>query len=275
MALSPNINVMLRAAEKAGRSLVRDFGEVEQLQVSRKGPGDFVSAADLRAEQIIYDELSKARPGFAFLMEERGAVQGKPQKDGTQTEARWIVDPLDGTTNFLHGIPHWCISIALEEKGEITAGIIYDPVKDEMFRAEKGGGAFMRNKRLRVSGRDSMEGALVVTGAPQRNVKSHEHFAREYMAVQKLIPGLRRYGAAALDIAYVAAGRFEAFWERGIKPWDMAAGYIIAKEAGGRVSEISGKDNPVFNQNILVANANIYNDMKKVLASVEQESDAA
>jgi len=269
MALSPNINIMLRAAEKAARSLVRDFGEVEQLQVSRKGPGDFVSAADLRAEEIIFTELSKARPNFGFLMEERGEVKS------AESSSRWIVDPLDGTTNFLHGLPHWCISIALEENGEIIAGIIYDPIKDEMFRAEKGNGAFMRNKRLRVSGRTHLEGALIVTGAPQRATASRDLFAREYKAMQDQIPGMRRFGAAALDLAYVAAGRFEGFWERDIHPWDMAAGFIIMKEAGGRVSQISGKDNPVFNNNILAANAALYDDMRKILSTAQQNKDAA
>ncbi|MCB9995705.1 MAG: inositol monophosphatase [Rhodospirillales bacterium] len=268
MALSPNINVMIKAAEKAGRSLVRDFGEVEQLQVSRKGPGDFVSAADLRAEEIIFKELSFARSDFGFLMEESG-VKG-PQ----DAESIWIVDPLDGTNNFLHGIPHWCISIALEEKGEIVAGIIHDPVKDETFRAEKGNGAFMKNKRLRVSARNNLEGAMIACGQPSGTDASQ--FINEYTAMLKATAnGVRRYGAAALDLAYVAAGRYEGFWERGLKAWDMAAGCIIIKEAGGRVSDIAGTKNPVHERNILAGNAELYDDLKKVLHSVKQEKDAA
>lgn len=272
MALSPHINVMLRAAEKAAKSLIRDFGEVEQLQVSRKGPGDFVSNADHRAEEIIYTELSKARPGYDFLMEERGEVKNGT---GAAGASRWIVDPLDGTANFLHGLPHWCISIALEENGEITAGIVFDPVKDEVFRAEKGNGAFMRNKRLRVSGRTDPDAAMVVTGAPLRAVASRALFMRECTAMQDRGVSLRRFGAAALDLAYVAAGRYEAFWERDLHPWDMAAGVLIVKEAGGRVSQISGKDDPVFNRNILAANAALYDEMKKILGAAGEEKNAA
>lgn len=270
MALSPQINTMLRACEKAGRSLVRDFGEVEQLQVSRKGPGDFVSAADHRAEEIIYNELSKARPDYDFLMEERGEV-----KNGEESEYRWIVDPLDGTTNFLHGVPHWCISIALEHKGEIIAGTVYDPVKDEMFRAEKGGGAFMRNKRLRVSGRNNLDSALVVTGQPRRALEKRALFMSEYKHIQDHVPGLRRYGAAALDLCYVAAGRFEGFWERDLHPWDIAAGYIIIQEAGGRVTRIDTPKNPVFAGDVLAANNSLYDDLRKILVEAGKKKDAA
>jgi myo-inositol-1(or 4)-monophosphatase len=271
MALSANINVMLRAAEKAAKSLVRDFGEVEQLQVSRKGPGDFVSAADHRAEEIIYGELSKARPDFGFLMEERGEV-----KAAAADAPRWIVDPLDGTTNFLHGIPHWCISIALEDKGEIIAGVIHDPIKDETFRAEKGTGAFMRNKRLRVSGRTTLDAAVIATGAPKRAKDDQQLFLREYEAVQSQAPGLRRFGAAALDLAYVAAGRYEAFWERHINAWDMAAGYLIVREAGGKATQISGKDGPVFTNNILASNATLHEQVRQILAEAAvAKKDAA
>ncbi len=269
MALSPNINVMIKAAEKAGRTLVRDFGEVEQLQVSRKGPGDFVSAADHRAEETLFYELGKARPDFGFLMEERGRAGNK------DAESIWIVDPLDGTSNFLHGIPHWCISIALEEKGEIIAGIVHDPVKDETFRAEKGMGAFIRNKRLRVSGRKSMDGAMIATGQPVRDQTKEDLFIHEYQAVLKQSLGIRRFGAAALDLAYVAAGRYEGFWERGLKAWDMAAGYIIVKEAGGRISDLDGKSNPVHGDNVLAANAELYDELKQILNSVRREKNAA
>ena len=258
---SPIMNVMIRAAEKAARELIRDFGEVEHLQVSQKGPGDFVRAADKRAEKNIYEELSKGQPSYGFLMEESGV------KEGSNPDFRWIVDPLDGTSNFLHGLPHWCISIALEAKGEITHGLVYDPIKDEMFTAEKGQGAFIhRNKRLRVSGRRDMMSAMIACGAPRRSEAAQKQFAREYSSVLTLSPGIRRYGAAALDLAYVAAGRFDVYWERGIKAWDVAAGYLIVKEAGGFVCDPdSHKSDPVHSGRILAANEGLFNDMKKVL----------
>ncbi len=269
MALSPNMNVMIKAAEKAARSLVRDFGEVEQLQVSRKGPGDFVSAADLRAEEIIFKELSRARPEYGFLMEERGAVGEK------DAENVWIVDPLDGTSNFLHGIPHWCISIGLQEKGEIVAGLIYDPVKDESFRAEKGSGAFMRNKRLRVSGRTAMEPSMFATGQPATGAAPEALFVREYKSILRRSRGIRRFGSAALDLAYVAAGRYEGFWERGLKPWDMAAGQIIVKEAGGLVTDMDGRSDPVHRNSILATNGHLYDEVRKVLSEAKQDKNAA
>lgn len=254
------MNVMLRASEKAARSLLRDFNEVENLQVSAKGPGDFVSAADRRAEEIIFGELKKARPDYSFLMEESGAVEG------TDPEYRWLIDPLDGTTNFLHGLPHWAISIALEHKGEIVAGLIHDPVKDEIFHAEKGTGAFMRRRRLRVSGRQDLMLATIATGAPRRSVESRTQFMREYSAIISVAPGLRRFGAAALDLAYVAAGRYEGFWERNLKPWDIAAGLLIVKEAGGFVSDLdSTSANPVETGNILAANDRLFDSMSKIL----------
>ncbi|MCL4677290.1 MAG: inositol monophosphatase [Alphaproteobacteria bacterium] len=254
------MNVMLRASEKAARSLLRDFNEVEHLQVSAKGPGDFVSAADRRAEEIIFGELKKARPDYSFLMEESGAVEG------TDPEYRWLIDPLDGTTNFLHGLPHWAISIALEHKGEIIAGLIHDPVKDEIFHAEKGTGAFMRRRRLRVSGRQDLMLATIATGAPRRSVESRTQFMREYSAIISVAPGLRRFGAAALDLAYVAAGRYEGFWERNLKPWDIAAGLLIVKEAGGFVSDLdSTTANPVETGNILAANDRLFDSMSKIL----------
>jgi myo-inositol-1(or 4)-monophosphatase len=269
MALSPHMNVMIKAVEKAARSLIRDFGEVEQLQVSRKGPGDFVSAADHRSEEIIFTELSTARPDYAFLMEERGSG-GK-----SDAEYRWIVDPLDGTTNFLHGIPHWNITIALEHKGEIIAGVIHDPVRHETFRAEKGLGAFMKNKRLRVSGRTSLEQAVIFTGAPRRAREQQDLFMREYEAVQTVCPGMRRFGSAALDLAYVAAGRCEAFWERNLNPWDVAAGTIIIKEAGGLVADISSSENPVRTGHIIAGNAALFADLKKLLNDAGRGKNAA
>ena len=260
---TPIMNIMMRASEKAGRSLLRDFNEVENLQVSQKGPGDFVSAADRRAEEIIYEELKKARPDYDFLMEESGAIAGK------DSEYRWIIDPLDGTTNFLHGLPHWAISIALEHKGEIIAGLIHDPVKDEIFHAEKGKGAFMRRRRLRVSGRNDMMMATIATGAPRRSQHQKDLFVAEYKAMLSFAPGLRRFGAAALDLAYVGAGRYEGFWERDLNAWDVAAGIIIVKEAGGFISDIDDiRKNPVDTGNILAANEQLFDSMGKVLKSV-------
>lgn len=254
---------MIRAAEKAARSLVRDFGEVEQLQVSQKGPGDFVSAADMRAEEILYEELSKARPDFGFIMEEKGKVEGKD----TENNSVFIIDPLDGTTNFLHGLPHWAISIGLEENNEITAGVIYDPIKDEMFTAEKGQGAFFnRRKRLRVSSRSDPMLAAIATGAPRRTELSNEIFSKEYEAVKAMQVTLRRFGAASLDMAYVAAGRYEGFWERSLSSWDIAAGSIIVKEAGGLICDLDKDTNNAINTgNILCANQELFQPLKKAL----------
>jgi len=263
-AQSPIMTIMHRAAEKAARSLIRDFNEVENLQVSSKGPGDFVSAADKRAEEIIYEELKKARPDYSFLMEESGTVKGKNE------DYRWIIDPLDGTTNFLHGLPHWAISIGLEHKGEIVAGLIHDPIKDEMFHAEKGKGAFMKRKRLRVSGRSDLILSTIATGAPRRSKEQHNKFIAEYSAIQSVAPGLRRFGAAALDLAYVAAGRYEGFWERDLKAWDVAAGIIIVKEAGGFISDVDDiRKNPVDTGNIIAANGQLFDPITKILRSVK------
>ena len=263
MALkSPNLNVMIKAAEKAAKSLIRDFGEVEQLQVSKKGPADFVSAADKRAEQILFEELKKARPDYSFLMEESGEVKGK------DTERRWIIDPLDGTANFLHGIPQWAISIALEEKGILTVGLVYDPIKDEMFFAEKNGGAFLRRKRLRVSGRSDMEMSIVVTGAPRRAMNNHDQFFKEQRAMWNSGAALRRMGAASLDLCYVAAGRFEGYWERDLKPWDIAAGMLIVRESGGFLSDIDNdRENPLKTGNIIASNDKLFDNLKKTLRS--------
>lgn len=258
---SPNMNVMIRAAEKAGKSLIRDFGEVENLQVSMKGPGDFVSAADKRAEKIIFEELRGAKPGYSFLMEESGQVLGEDR------EHFWIIDPLDGTTNFLHGLPHWCISIALQDKGEITAALVYDPVKDDLFTAERGKGAFHRRRRLRVSGRRDLQMSAIATGAPMRTIKdSGKQFIKEYAAVQDLGASMRRFGAAALDLAYVAAGSFDGFWERNLKPWDIAAGMLLVKEAGGFVADIDDDKNNVLQTcNIVASNEYLIQPLKKAL----------
>jgi len=233
---SPTMNVMIAAARKAARALARDFGEVENLQVSRKGPSDFVTSADLKAEKTLFEELSKGRPGYGFLMEERGAVEGS---DKTH---RWIVDPLDGTTNFLHGIPHFAISIALERDGVIVAGVIYNVARDELFWAEKGAGAYLNDKRLRVSGRAEMRDALFGTGAPYHGRPGQDQFLKEIGQVVAASAGIRRMGAASLDLAYVAAGRFDGFWERNLNAWDIAAGAVIVREAGGFAKEIDGGD---------------------------------
>ncbi len=263
---TPIMNVMMRASEKAARSLLRDYNEVEHLQVSQKGPGDFVSAADKRAEEIIFEELKKLRPDYSFLMEESGAVEGK------NPDYRWIIDPLDGTTNFLHGLPHWAISIALEHKGEIIAGLIHDPVKDEIFHAEKGKGAFMRRSRLRVSGRNDMSIAIIATGGVTVGFSKakQEKYLAEYMAMHAVAPCLRRFGSAALDLAYVAAGRFDGFWERNLQPWDIAAGAIIVKEAGGFIADLDDiRKNPVNTGNILAANDGLFDSIGKVIKSVK------
>lgn len=255
------MRLMMKAAEKAGRSLNRDFGEVENLQVSRKGPGDFVSAADKRSEEIIYEELKFGRPNFGFLMEEGGVVEGSE-------DARFIIDPLDGTSNFLHGLPHWCISIALEKNGEIVEGLVHDPVKGEMFYAAKGQGAYSGRNRLRVSARGDLMEAMIATGAPRRAVESRVQFMTEYKAVLDVAPGLRRFGAAALDLAYVAAGRFEAFWERDLKAWDIAAGILLVKEAGGFVADIDDdRKNPLDTCSVLACNGDLNMPLKKILRS--------
>ncbi len=265
---SPAINVMVKAAQKAARTLVRDFGEVEQLQVSRKGPADFVSSADLRAERSIREELAKARPSYGFLMEESGATEG----DGRH---RWIVDPLDGTTNFLHGIPQFAISIALERDGELVAGVIYDPIKDELFWAEKGGGAFLNDRRLRVSARRDMAQAVIGTGLPFLARGDHEAYLPLLAAVMAQTAGVRRLGAAALDLAYVAAGRFEGFFEFGLNPWDMAAGIVLVREAGGYVSEVTGGHAMMESGSILAANDHLHLALGTLLKGAAPQRRAA
>ncbi len=254
------INVMTRAAEKAAKGLRRDFGEVEQLQVSLKGPGNFVSTADLKAERILRQELSKARPDYSFLMEESGASAGK---DG---EHRWIVDPLDGTTNFLHGLPHFCISIALERAGDIVAGVVYDPIKDELFWGEKGIGSFLNDRRLRVSSRRQLSQALVATGTPygQRS-DGRPRYLRQLDSLMDQVGDIRRMGSAALDLAYVAAGRFDGYWEYGLSAWDIAAGLLLVREAGGYASEPSGEGDPLLSGDILAANDHLHGALKAAL----------
>jgi myo-inositol-1(or 4)-monophosphatase len=243
LRLSPHLTVMANAAQKASKRLLRDFNEVEQLQVSVKGPSDFVSQADMRAEQTLREELNKARPGYAFLMEESGA-------SGSQNWSwRWVVDPLDGTSNFLHGIPHWAISIGLERRlqdggSELAAGVIYAPAVDELFWAEKGAGAFVNERRLRVSARRDLSDALFATGIPFAAVSAPRRlaFARTLSLLMPKIAGIRRFGAAALDLAWVAAGRYDGYWELGLKRWDLAAGVLLVREAGGFVTDPGGQD---------------------------------
>jgi myo-inositol-1(or 4)-monophosphatase len=253
------MNVMLGAARKAGRSLARDFGEVEQLQVSLKGPANFVSAADTRAEEILHKELTHARPGYGLLFEERGEVAGA---DRTH---RFIVDPLDGTTNFLHGIPFFAISIALERDGELVAGLIYNPASNEVFTAERGKGAFLNDRRLRVAARTELADCVISTGIPYLGRPGHALFLQELSALMATSAGIRRTGAAALDLAWVAAGRFDGFWERGLRPWDLAAGLVIIREAGGYVTDVEGKDRMLETGSIVTGNETIHRKLLKEL----------
>jgi myo-inositol-1(or 4)-monophosphatase len=256
---SANLNVMIKAARKAGRSLVKDFREVENLQVSSKGPGDFVSRADIAAEAVLKQELRTARPTYGWLGEEGGGEAGE---DPTR---RWIVDPLDGTTNFLHGLPHWAVSVALEHKGEIVAGVIFDPAKDEMFVAEKGQGAWLNESRLRVSGRTAMIEAIFATGLP---FGGSSDLPATLLDLGRLLPvcaGVRRWGAAALDMAYVAAGRYEGFWERGLKAWDLAAGVILVKEAGGFVEPLTLGGSYLRDGEVICGSAALFDPFSKAI----------
>jgi myo-inositol-1(or 4)-monophosphatase len=252
--------VMTGAAQKAARGLRRDFGEVEQLQVSRKGPSDFVSAADVRAEKVLKDELAKARPKFGFLLEESGET---PSADGHH---RWIIDPIDGTTNFLHGIPHFAISIGLEMDGEMIAGLVFNPVTDEMFYAERGKGAFLNDRRLRVSARDTMTDALIATGIPFHGRPGHQTFLTQLARIMPKVAGIRRMGTASLDLAYVAAGRFDGYWEMGLQPWDVAAGILLVREAGGFVSDLTGAKESLAKGDVLAANPKLHKPLMDMLA---------
>lgn len=256
------LTVMINAARKAARGLTRDFGEAQALQVTRKGIADFVSKADHKAEQTIFEELSIARPKYGFVMEERGVIEG------TDNSNRWIVDPLDGTTNFLHGIPHFAISIALERDRQPMAGVIYNPATDELFWADKGEGAYFNNRRIRVSNRQNLNDCVFACGLPFAGRPGRERALRETKKVLENTAGVRRFGAAALDLAYVAAGRFDAFWERDLNIWDIAAGAAIVREAGGLVSEVEGGSKYLETGSILAANTDIYNSAKSLLAEV-------
>ena len=261
MLHSALLNVMMKAARKAARGLIRDFGEVEKLQVSVKGPANFVTAADRKAEQVLRDELMAARPGYSFVGEEGGRIEG-PDKTHT-----WYVDPLDGTTNFLHGIPQFAVSIGLEREGTLIAGLVYNPITDEMYLAERGKGAFLNDKRIRVAGRRSLQDAVVACGLPHRGRGGLAEFRTEFVAVQEQVVGLRRFGSAALDLAFIAAGRFDLYWERNLQSWDMAAGILIVREAGGYVSDCDGNDAMLTKGHIVAGNETLQKDLLKILKS--------
>ncbi len=258
------ITVMANAALKCARGIARDYGEVENLQVSKKGPADFVTATDLKAEQVLHDELLRARPGYGFLLEESGAIAGE------DTEHRWIVDPLDGTTNFLHGVPHFAISIALESKGVITAGLVYDPLRHEMFWAEDGAGAYLNDRRLRVSSRHKLSDALIATGMPFKGHASHPQYSRQLERVTAEVAGVRRCGSAALDLVYVAAGRFDGLWEYSLAPWDIAAGIVIVREAGGLVTEANDGHDLLGSGDVLAANHRLHPLIAALLADADR-----
>lgn len=256
---TPLMNVMTAAVRKAGKAIVRDFGEVENLQISRKGPSDFVTKVDLKSERVLREELSRTRPHYSFVMEESGVVEGL---DKTH---RWYIDPLDGTTNFLHGLPHFAISVALEREGQLVAGVVYNPVTDDMFTAEKGRGAWHNDRRLRVSARRDLNVALVATGIPYAGKPGQDLFGRELAMMMTEVAGVRRFGAAALDLAWVAAGRYDAFWERGLSAWDLAAGIVIVREAGGLVSDLADGQEMLTNGTVLASNGHLHGRMLKVL----------
>jgi myo-inositol-1(or 4)-monophosphatase len=257
------MTVMINAARKAARGVQRDFGEVANLQVSLKGPANFVTNADRRCERVLREELEKARPGYGFLMEEEGAVKG------TDPDHRWIIDPIDGTTNFIHSIPLFAISIALERKGELVAGVTYNPIADEMYTAEKGRGAFFNNRRLRVGSRRDIHDALVGCGIPHRGELEHALFRQELALIQAKASGIRRLGSASLDLAYVAAGRFDAFWERGLAAWDIAAGVLMIREAGGFATDCDSDKSPLDTGNIVAANADLLPQIKRELQAAK------
>ena len=256
---SANINVMIKACRKASKTLIRDFGEIENLQVSVKGPGDFVTASDKKVEKILIEELQKARPNYSILSEEIGKISN-------DESYKWIIDPIDGTANFLHGIPHFAISIGLEQDGEIICGIIYDPIKDEMFVAEKGNGSYLNNQRIRVSSRSKLKDCIIFTGGPKIEAKDRESSLKEYynFSSKVQIP-IRKLGSAALDMAYVAAGRCDGFWQKYLSYWDIAAGIILVKESGGFVTDYYGENKYLENKTLLVTNSKINKEMVEVL----------
>ena len=257
------VKVMIDAARKAARGLIRDFGEVAELQVSKKGTADYVSAADLKAEQVLYEALSKARPGYSFLAEERGMVEGT---DKTHT---FIVDPLDGTTNFLHSIPQFAITIALQRDGQIVAGVTYNPIANEMFWAERGKGAFVNDRRLRVAARRDMIECVLATGIPFAGKPGHAQFLKELHQVSQRVSGVRRFGSASLDLAWTAAGRVDGYWERNLKAWDIAAGLLLVTEAGGMVSNVDGSPIDLDKGEICAANLELHPQIVHLLAAAK------
>ena len=264
MLYSAIINVMVKAARHAGRSLKRDLGEIEHLQVSLKGPANYVSLADKRAEETLYADLSKARPGYGFIGEEGGT------REGADKSHTWIVDPLDGTTNFLHGIPQFAISIALAREGTVIAGVIYNPANDELYIAERGKGAFLNDQRLRVAGRNKLRDCVVACGLPHIGRGDHELFRREMIAIQNQVAGLRRFGAASLDLAFVAAGRLDGYWERNLSPWDIAAGQIMVREAGGTMSDINTSGDPLVSGDVVCGNEFVHDSLVKLLRPLQK-----
>ncbi len=262
---SPQINIIVRACTKASKSLIRDFGEIENLQVSSKGPGDFVTSADKRTEKIIIDELQKAHPEYGIISEERGIINKSNIKN------RWIIDPIDGTLNFLNGIPQFAISIGYEENNEIKCGVIFNPIMNEMYYAEKGNGAFLNNSRMRVSNKKRLEDALLVTGGPKQASKLKDKIFSEYVKVSRKVSSVRKFGSASLDIAYVACGRFDAYWQREINYWDIAAGIIILKEAGGFVEFFENETDGSFKRNILATNSQIHEEIKELITKKDIE----
>ncbi len=259
MIRSPLMTVMVDAVMKAARGLRRDFGEIENLQVSRKGPADFVTIADQRAEKTLREALQKARPDYGLVMEEGGVVEGRDPSH------RWHIDPLDGTLNFLHGLPHFCVSVGLERDGVPVAGVIYDPVKDELFIAERGKGSFVNNKRMRVSNRDEMLDTVIGTGIPSIAVQDHPSYLAQLAAVMLNSAGVRRSGSAALDLAYVAAGRYDGYWEKGVKSWDFVAGALMIREAGGFVTDYSGRDKIIGGDEVLAGNEAVHRNLLALL----------
>ncbi|MBL4801863.1 MAG: inositol monophosphatase [Emcibacter sp.] len=270
MALkSAVINVMEMAAQKAGRRLNRDFGEVEHLQVSRKGPATFVTSADLKAEKTIKEELFKARPNIAFLLEEEGEVN---LGDGS---GRWIVDPLNGTTNFLHGVPHFCISIALEQNGELTAALIYNPITDETYWAEKGRGAFLNDMKIRVSARRDMKTSLLAAGIPYHGTPGHKAFIHSLDTIMGEVSGIRRFGSPALDLAYIAAGKYDGYWESDLNKWDIAAGMLLVREAGGSITTFDGKNKAYETGEVLATNNVIHGPISRLLGKARKAAKNA
>ncbi len=269
MQHSAILNVMIKAAYRAGRSLKRDLGEIENLQVSVKGPRNFVTAADHRAEEVLREDLAKARPDYGFLGEEGGP------RAGSDKSHRWIVDPLDGTTNFLHGVPHFAISIALEREGAIVAGLTYNPANDELFVAERGKGAFLNDRRIRVAARRRLADGIVACGLPHYGRGDLALARREIAAAQQSFAGLRRFGAATLDLAWVAAGRFDAYWERDLSPWDLAAGVLLVREAGGYVSDLDGGDAILAKGHVVAGNETMHRELLGLLRTAGKETTAA